>query len=106
MLKRLVLVLSLVIGLSVVAPATDAQASNLFNNSWSWSSQSVGWGWSWNSIISWFRDLLGLSDGSTAPSNGAAVPELDPSAAGIALVLLIGGVAYLTSRRRKEEKQA
>lgn len=105
MLKRLVLVLSLVIGLSVVAPTAEASASPLFENSWSWSSQSVGWGWSWSDVVSWFRNTFG-SGSSTAPSNGAAVPELDPSAAGSALVLLIGGVAYLTARRRKEEERA
>ena len=33
----------------------------------------------------------------------AGVPELDPSAAGSALVLLLGGVAYLASRRRDED---
>jgi hypothetical protein len=55
--------------------------------------------------VSWFRNTFG-SGSSTAPSNGAAVPELDPSAAGSALVLLIGGVAYLTARRRKEEERA
>ena len=32
------------------------------------------------------------------------VPELDPSAAGGALVLLIGGVAYIASRRREDEE--
>jgi len=31
------------------------------------------------------------------------VPELDPSAAGSAMVLLLGGVAYMASRRREED---
>jgi hypothetical protein len=31
------------------------------------------------------------------------VPELDPSAAGSAMVLLLGGVAYVTSRRREDD---
>jgi len=29
-------------------------------------------------------------------------PELDPGAAGSAMVLLLGGVAYIASRRREE----
>jgi hypothetical protein len=33
----------------------------------------------------------------------AGVPELDPSAAGSAMVLLLGGVAYIASRRREED---
>jgi len=33
----------------------------------------------------------------------AGVPELDPNAAGSALVLLLGGVAYIASRRRDED---
>lgn len=32
-----------------------------------------------------------------------AVPELDPSAAGGAIVLLLGGVAYIASRRREAD---
>jgi len=30
------------------------------------------------------------------------MPELDPGAAGSAMVLLLGGVAYIASRRREE----
>lgn len=33
---------------------------------------------------------------------GASVPELDMGAAGNAAVLLLGGVAYLVSRRREQ----
>ncbi|MFZ1865392.1 MAG: hypothetical protein WAU39_14295 [Polyangiales bacterium] len=109
MMKRLIVVLSLVAGLSLVAPAADANASSGIESSWSWTSRSVGgWSWSWSSIISWLRQTFGsTSSGETTPSgNGSAVPELDPSAAGSALVLLIGGAAYLTSRRREEEEQA
>lgn len=38
----------------------------------------------------------------TSARHGGAhgVPELDPGAAGGAMVLLLGGVAYLASRRR------
>jgi len=34
---------------------------------------------------------------------GFGVPELDPSAAGSAIVLVLGGVALVMSRRRKED---
>ena len=34
----------------------------------------------------------------------SGVPELDPTAAGSAIVLLLGGVAYLASRRREGER--
>lgn len=108
MLKRLMLVLSLVASLSLVSPVSDAEASSGIESSWSFSSRSVGgWSFSWSSIISWLKSTFGSpSSGSTTPSNGAAVPELDPSAAGSAMVLLIGGVAYLTARRREEDEQA
>jgi len=33
---------------------------------------------------------------------GFGVPELDPGAAGGAVILIVGGVAYMASRRRKE----
>ncbi len=32
------------------------------------------------------------------------VPELDPSAAGSAMVLLLGGAAYVLSRRRRDDE--
>ena len=35
--------------------------------------------------------------------SGFSAPELDPGAAGSAVVLLLGGVAYMSSRRRKED---
>jgi len=34
---------------------------------------------------------------------GFAVPELDPGAAGSAIVLLLGGMALITSRRRQKD---
>ena len=34
--------------------------------------------------------------------SGFAAPELDRSAAGSAMVLLLGGVVYIASRRREE----
>jgi len=80
-MKNFVFVLSLVVGAWMLSPTPVAQAS------W-WSF------WSWGGGDSGHRD----SDGG-----GHAVPELDPSAAGGAMVLLLGGVAYIASRRREED---
>jgi hypothetical protein len=38
---------------------------------------------------------------TTGQGGGFSVPELDPGVAGSAIVLLLGGVAYLASRRRE-----
>lgn len=35
-------------------------------------------------------------------TDGRAIPELDTTVAGSAMVLLLGGVAYLASRRRSD----
>lgn len=114
MVRRLMLVLSFVIGLSMVSPAANAEASSIETifslssfdaSSFDSSSWSVG-SWSWSGFFSWLRAKLGIGTSPSPSQNGAAVPELDPGAAGSALVLLIGGVAYLTSRRRAEEEQA
>jgi hypothetical protein len=40
------------------------------------------------------------SQTSSGHSTSHGVPELDPGAAGGAMVLMLGGVAYLASRRR------
>ena len=40
----------------------------------------------------------------TSHTGGFAAPELDPGAAGSAMVLLLGGAAYFTSRRREESR--
>jgi hypothetical protein len=43
------------------------------------------------------------ASGSASSGKGArGVPELDTTIAGSAMVLLLGGVAYLASRRRKD----
>jgi hypothetical protein len=39
---------------------------------------------------------------TTGQGGGFSVPELDPGAAASAIVLLLGGVAYLASRRRED----
>ncbi len=43
------------------------------------------------------------SDSGSRGSNGGSVPELDATAAGAAMVLMLGGVAYIVSRRRKND---
>lgn len=84
-MKRLLVVLSLAAGLLLVAPTPDAAA--------------------------WSRGWSSSNDGGTRhvrrrrppqPRPGSGVPELDPSAAGSAMVLLLGGVAYIASRRRRD----
>ncbi len=41
--------------------------------------------------------------GDSGKTGGSSVPELDPTAAGAAIVLMLGGVAYIASRRRKND---
>ena len=55
----------------------------------------------WNGIVDRFR---GGQDGITPGTNGASVPELDMTVAGSAIVLILGGVAYMASRRRREQE--
>jgi hypothetical protein len=43
------------------------------------------------------------SDSGSSGGSGRSVPELDPTAAGAAIVLMLGGVAYIASRRRKND---
>jgi hypothetical protein len=77
-MKRLLLSLSIVIGAWMLSPTPEAQA----------------WSWGWSS---------GGHHHSGDGDHTASVPELDPSAAGSAIVLMLGGVAYIASRRREED---
>ena len=43
------------------------------------------------------------SDSGWKSSGRRDVPELDPTVTGSAMVLLLGGVAYLASRRREDD---
>jgi hypothetical protein len=88
-MKNFIFVLSLVVGAWMLSPTPVAQAS------W-WSS------WSWGGGDGDHRQWGGDSD-SGRKGGGHGVPELDPSAAGGAMVLLLGGVAYIASRRREED---
>jgi hypothetical protein len=79
-MKRLLLGLSLVIGAWLLSPAPQADARG------------------WRNQRHHHRFKV-----ERPAKNGFGVPELDPSAAGSAIVLLLGGVAYMASRRREED---
>jgi len=87
-MKHLLVGLSLVLGVFFISPVPVAHA-------WSWSSFFDGHG---------EHNHDGGSDSYW--SHGGSVPELDPSAAGSAIVLLLGGVAYVLSRRRDDKDVA
>jgi hypothetical protein len=76
-MKRFAFVLSLVIGAWMLSPTPEADARG-----------SHKWAKRHNHQQSQSR---------------AGVPELDPSAAGGAMILLLGGVAYISSRRREDD---
>jgi hypothetical protein len=89
-MKRLIVFLSLVVGVWMLSPTPEAQA-------WSWN------GWS-NSHKSSKRSKHSTRYKRSGGSRGgSAVPELDPGAAGSAAVLLLGGIALIASRRREDE---
>ena len=79
-MMRLLLGLSLVIGAWSLSPTSEADARG--------GSRSHH-----RHQHSWTRHRGG----------GFAAPELDSNAAGSAMVLLLGGVAYIASRRREDE---
>jgi hypothetical protein len=90
MLKRLMIGVSLAATLLLLAPVSQADAS--------WS----GWWARWRS-----QRRHHVQRRHHQPRGHhrrtAHAPELDPGASGSALVLLIGGVAYIASRRREED---
>jgi len=107
-MKHWIVGLSLVLAFFFVAPIPVAHA-------WSWSSffgkSSQGRGNHGKSMQS--RGNHGKSMhskrwkyGKARKDHRSSVPELDPGAAGSAIVLLLGGVAYVLSRRREEENVA
>ena len=89
-MKRLALVLSLVVGAWMFSPTPEAHA---------WSS---GWNKS-HKTAKHHHKRHKVRKHHEDPNGGSAVPELDPSAAGSAMVLLLGGVAYIASRRREKD---
>ena len=82
-MKQMFLGLVLALGLVAVSPASDADARRRGGGDSGDSGADSGWGDSGS----------GIKDG---------VPELSPTLAGSALVLLLGGVAYIASRRRED----
>ena len=84
MFRRLILGLSIVAGLWMLTPTPEAEARGWRNR----------------------HPRRHHVRPRVRPHRRARVPELDPGAAGSALVLLAGGVAYLASRRRPEEDLA
>ena len=80
-MKRLLLGLSIVIGAWMLSPTPEADAM---------------------SSDRWARGHNHHARHQNSRSR-AGVPELDPSAAGGAIVLLLGGMAYIASRRREED---
>ena len=92
-MKRLLLGLSLVIGVWILSPTPQAEA----------------YGWSHGSHYRGHYNRGHYSRGHhswwshhSVHKGGFAAPELDLGAAGGAMVLLLGGVAYIASRRREE----
>lgn len=101
-MKKLAVVLSVVVSVWILSPTPQAHAS-----------------W-WGDLVSWFSGGHKNQRGQKAykaykaykykkykkikksKTPKTAVPELDPSAAGSAIVLMLGGVAYIASRRREE----
>ncbi len=90
MLKRLIMGLSLAASLLLLAPVSQADASG------------DGWWGSWQTR----RQQRIERYHQWNQSYDRGVPELDPGAAGSAMVLLFGGIAFLASRRRKEKDAA
>ena len=76
-MKRLLLGLSIVIGAWMLSPTPEADAMS--------------------------SDKWARGHNHHQSQRGVGVPELDPSAAGSAIVLLLGGMAYIASRRREED---
>lgn len=97
-MKNFGLVLSLVIGSWVATPTPVAQASWLGDlwSSW-WNSGGSAKVERYKARVERHKKL------KKHKKNHAAVPELDPSAAGGAMVLMLGGVAYIASRRREDD---
>jgi hypothetical protein len=86
-LKKALTIVAIAASLFILSPTAHAQASS-------------GW---WSRVQSWWERIVQQYRAKQDAGDARAVPELDPDAAGGALVLLVGGVAYIVSRRREEE---
>ena len=85
-MKRFIFILSLVVGAWVLSPTLEGEAL-----SWSTSTAQAK------------NDKVKKPKVKKPKSGGVSTPELDPGAAGGAMILLLGGVAYIASRRREED---
>jgi hypothetical protein len=83
-MQRLLLAFSLIIGAWMLSPTPEVEAQG-----------RRGWYKS--------RQIQKRQMRQRRHMSRHAVPELDPSAAGGAIVLLLGGVAYIASRRREAD---
>jgi hypothetical protein len=104
--------LSVVVGAWLLSPTPEAEA-------WSWSSwkqdsshhqskggkhhQSKGGKHHQSKGGKHHQSKGGKHHQSKGGKHHEVVPELDPSAAGSAMVLLLGGMAWIVSHRRNEE---
>ena len=96
-MKHLLVGLSLVLGVMFITPTPVAHA-------WSWSSFFGGKSSKDRGSKRYkVRNYKKSWDAPSVRRGGRSVPELDPSAAGGALVLLLGGVAYVMSRREEDD---
>jgi hypothetical protein len=82
-MKQLFIVLSIAFGLLLFAPVVSVQADSDSGSAAS--------------------DADSGSAVAVSSGGGRSVPELDRTVAGSAMVLLLGGVAYLASRRRRDD---
>jgi hypothetical protein len=85
-------------GLMLIAPAPQAEASSL---GWSSGAEQPALTWSSGWYSRWKKKIRKYR--MYKRKKRARVPELDASTAGSAMVLLLGGVAYIASRRRDED---
>jgi len=97
-MKRVLIVLSVVLGAWMLSPTPSADAS-----SWSSSQHEQGFRSWYAGVRDAWRDFWGGGHSGGGHGGGSAVPELDPGAAGGAIVLLLGGAAFIASRRREED---
>jgi len=99
-LKRAIAALALTAGLMILMPPAQAEADSGWWSRWSnWRKHRTSW-------IQKFLQRGEGGDNITPATGSRSVPELDPNAAGSAIVLLVGGVAYIASRRREEDELA
>jgi len=112
-MKKFAVILSLVVGSWIIIPTPQAHASWLGDaiswltgghNSDSGRGGNNGWrGKNGNNGSKGKNGNNGWRGKKASNGKKTGVPELDPSAAGGAMILLLGGVAYIASRRREED---